>query len=65
MAAAMIAITGSFRSDKRALNSRNMGLCFLATLDRLEVLTTEGCQRITAAKNAASTDLADYNAKSV
>ncbi len=42
MAAATIAITGSLRSDKRAQNSRMMGLCFLATFDRLEVLT-EGC----------------------
>jgi hypothetical protein len=41
MAAATIAISGSLRADKRALNSRIMGLCFLATFDRLVILTVE------------------------
>jgi len=58
MAMATMTISGSLRSDKRALNSRMMGLCFLATLDRLPILrTSETLRKIENAERGASSAL--------
>ena len=58
MVEATIAITRCFRADKRALNSRIMGLCFLATLDRLPILrTSETLRKIENAERGASSAL--------